>query len=88
MFATVSSFFVQPVCVEHDIVVTSSVRCLCFVRACVHCACVRAPVQICPDHNLYIYTWISKYFGTVVFLEEQKCHLKHLLRQVEGQGHN
>ena len=24
---------------------------------------------------------------TVVFLEEQKCHLKHLFRYVEGQGH-
>ena len=28
------------------------------------------------DHNLYIYAWISKQFGTVVALEEEKCHLK------------
>ena len=26
--------------------------------------------RICPGHNFYIYAWILKYFGTVVFLEE------------------
>ena len=41
------------------------------------CACVRASARICPDHNLYNNAWISKQFGTVVALEEEKCHLKH-----------
>ena len=44
------------------------------------CASVRAPVHapvpIYPDHNLYNNAWISKQFGTVVALEEEKCHLK------------
>ena len=40
---------------------------------------VRASVRICPDHNLYKNAWISKQFGTVVALEEEKCHLKHFL---------
>ena len=43
------------------------------------CVCIRASVQICPDHNLYNNAWISKQFGTVVALEEDKCHLKHFL---------
>ena len=30
----------------------------------------------CPGHNSYIYAWISKLFYIVVFLEEEKCHLK------------
>ena len=33
----------------------------------------------CPGHNLYIYAWISKLYGTVV-LEEEKCHLKHFFQ--------
>ena len=41
------------------------------------CVCVRVSVRICPDHNLYNNAWISKQFGTVVALEEEKCHLKH-----------
>ena len=48
--------------------------------------CVRASVRICPDHNLYKNARISKHFGTVVALEEEKCHLKHF-RLVKGQGH-
>ena len=43
------------------------------------CACVCASVRICPDHNLYNNAWISKHFGTVVALEEEKCHWKHFL---------
>ena len=43
-------------------------------------ASVRPSVRICPDHNLYNNAWISKQFGTVVALEEEKCHLKHFLR--------
>ena len=35
-------------------------------------ASVRASVRICPDHNLYNNAWISKQFGTVVALEEEK----------------
>ena len=39
--------------------------------------CVCASVLICPGHNFDMYAWISKLFGTVVLLEEGKCHLKH-----------
>ena len=49
-----------------------------------HCARVRASVQICPGHNSYIYAWISKLFDTVVVLEEEKCHLKHFLGRLNG----
>ena len=48
--------------------------------------CVSASVRICTDHNLYNNAWISKQFGTVFALEEEKCHLK-IFKQVEGQGH-
>ena len=34
----------------------------------------------CPGHNLYTYAWISKQFGTVVALEEEKWHLKHFFQ--------
>ena len=33
---------------------------------------------------MYNNAWISKQFGTVVALEEEKCHLKRFFRQVEG----
>ena len=59
------------------IVVTILVRCMC-VRQ-----CFRASVQICPDHNLYNNAWISKQFGTVVALEEEKCRLKHFLGRLK-----
>ena len=39
--------------------------------------CLRASVRICPDHDLYIYAWISKQFGTVVALEEEMFHLNN-----------
>ena len=51
------------------------------------CACISASIRICPDHNLYNNARISKQFGTVVALEEEKCPLKHFLRYVEGQSH-
>ena len=41
-------------------------------------------VQICLGHNFYIYAWISKLFGTVVVLEEEKCHLKHFLGRLKA----
>ena len=44
---------------------------------------VRASVRICPDHNLYNNAWISKQFGTVVALEEEKCNLKHFLGRLK-----
>ena len=47
------------------------------------CACISASVQICPDHNLYNNAWISKQFGTVVALEEEKCCLKHFLGRLK-----
>ena len=40
---------------ERDIVVTTSVRCMCIVHA-----CVCPSIQNCLCHNLYIYAWISK----------------------------
>ena len=43
---------------------------------------MHASVRICPDHNSYMYAWISKEFGTVVVLEEEKCHLEHVLGRV------
>ena len=58
---------------KRDIVVTILVRCMC-VHQCIH-----ASVRICPDHNLYNNACISKEFGTVVALEEEKCHLKHFI---------
>ena len=49
---------------------------------------VRASVRpyVRPDNNLYNNAWISKQFGTLVALEEEKCHLKYF-RYIEGQGH-
>ena len=44
---------------------------------------VRPSVRICPDHNLYNNAWISKQFGTVVALEEEKFHLKHFLGRLK-----
>ena len=44
---------------------------------------VHASVQICPNHNLYNNAWISKQFGTVVVLEEEKCHLKYFLGRLK-----
>ena len=58
-------FLSSPLACKRDIVVTILVRCVC------------ASVRICPDHNLYKNAWISKQFGTVVDLEEEKCHLKY-----------
>ena len=69
--ARMTSFLSSPLAGKRGIVVTSFVRCMC-VRQ-----CIRASVRICPEHNLYIYVWISKQFSTVVALEEEKCHLKH-----------
>ena len=45
--------------------------------------CVCASFRICPDHNLYSNAWISKQFGTVVALEEEKCLLKHFLGRLK-----
>ena len=59
---------------KRDIIVTILVRI---------CACVSASVRICPNHNLYNNAWISKQFGTVVALEEEKCHLKHFLGRLK-----
>ena len=63
-------FLSSPLAGKRDIVVTILVR----------CTCVRPSVRICPDHNVYNNAWISKQFGTVVALEEEKGHLKHFLR--------
>ena len=43
--------------------------------------------RACSGHNLNIHAWVSKYFDTVVLLEEKKALLKHLFRYVEGQVH-
>ena len=55
---------------KRDIVVTIFVWCM----------CVRASIQIYPDHTLYNNAWISKQFGTVVALEEEKCQVKHFFQ--------
>ena len=75
------NFLSSPLAGKRDIVVTILVWCMC-VRP-----CVRASIQICPDQNLYNNAWITKKFGTVVSLEDEKCNLKHFFRWVEGQGH-
>ena len=66
-----SVFLSSPLASKRDIVVTIFVRCMC-IRL-----CISASVRIWPDHNLYNNAWISKQFGTVVALEEEKCYLKH-----------
>ena len=75
---------IVPFClaVKRDIAFTFLLSCMC-----VHCARVHASVQICPGHNSYMSQWISILFDTVVVLGEEKCHLKHFFRLVEGQGH-
>ena len=47
---------------------------------------VHASVRICPGHNFYMYPWISKLFGAVVVLEEEKCHLKQFLGRLKVKG--
>ena len=49
---------------------------------CVH-VCIHPSVWICSNHNSYMYGWISKLFDTVVVLEDEKCHLKHLLGRLK-----
>ena len=63
---------VEPACDERDIVVTTSVRCM----------CVRPSVGIGPGHNLYICSWFSKSFDTVVLLVRGAD-----ICSGEGQGH-
>ena len=48
-----------------------------YVRASVHHSVIFS------DHNLYIYSWISKQVGTVVALEKEKCYLKHFLGRLK-----
>ena len=67
-------FLSSPLAGKRDIVVTIFVRCMCMRP------CISASVRICPDHNLYSNAWISKQFGTVLALEEEKCHLKLCFR--------
>ena len=61
-----TAIFVEPTWGELDIVVRTSVWCMYLRHACIVCACV----QNYAGHNIYIYAWISKYFGTVVLLGE------------------
>ena len=72
MYHAQMHFLLSPFADKRDIVVTILVRFMC-VQPCVH-----ASDRICLDHNLYNNVWISKQFGTVVALEEEKCHLKHI----------
>ena len=48
-FLGVTSVFVEPTCSEHVIGITKAL----FVR-------INPPTWICPEHNFYIYGWISK----------------------------
>ena len=68
--------FVEPACgkARHSCYNFCSV----YVRASV------PSIRIRPDHNLYNNAWISKQFGTVVALEEEKCHLKHFLSRLKA----
>ena len=66
-------FLMSPLAGKQDIVVTIFVWCM----------CVRPSVRICLDHNLYNNSWISKQLGTLVALEEEKCHLKHFLDRLK-----
>ena len=52
----ISWFFVEPTCDEQDSSHKGASLYVC------------ASVLICPDHNLCIYGWILKYFGTIVLL--------------------
>ena len=61
----------SPLSDKRDKVVIILVR-----RMCVR-PCVKASVRNCPDHNLHNNVWISKQIGTIVALEEEKCHLRH-----------
>ena len=74
--------FVEPACGERSCYTFSSVYVHC---TCVRALCICASFRICLGHNLYIYAWISKEFGTV-FRDKEKCYLKHS-RYVERQGH-
>ena len=47
------------------------------------CACMHVSIPICLGHNSYIYAWISKLFDTVVFLEEEECHLELFLGRLK-----
>ena len=60
---TFEQFLSSPLAGKRNIVVTSFVRCMC-VRPCVH-----------PEGRTIMYNnaWISKQFGTIVALEEEKC---------------
>ena len=49
-----------------SLAVTTPVRCKYVVPV---LSVVRASVRINPGHNLYVYPWISKYFGAVLLLE-------------------
>ena len=64
----VSVFLSSPLAVKRD---------NCYYIANVY---VPASVQIGWGQYSYIYGWISKFFDTVVVLEEEECHLKHFFR--------
>ena len=44
-------------------------------------------VRIHPDFSGPNLHGFQNNLAQFFFLEEQKCHLKHLLRQMDGQGH-
>ena len=52
-------------------------------HSCYNFGKVYVRVSVCPDCKSNIYAWISNLFGTVVVLEEDKCHLKQFLGRLK-----
>ena len=66
------TIFVKPTC--------GKARHSCYYFAKVHVHACMHPSGFVQAITPYIYAWISKLFDTVVVLEEEKCHLKHVFR--------
>ena len=67
-------FLLSPLAGKRDIVVTIFFQCMCVRPWVSSSVCLSGFVRTCPHHNLYNNAWTSKQFGTVVALEEEKCH--------------
>ena len=57
-FVTFFFIFVKPACDEQDIVVTTSVQCVCVCVVRSFCSVHCASFWICPGHNSFIHAWI------------------------------
>ena len=67
-----ANIFVEPACGERDIVITTSVCCMCVL-----CVCMRevscSSFQICPGRNLYIYAWIQNNLAQFLSLRSRSA---------------